>query len=105
MDTQRVETKTEYFAKKSCVDKSIQFFSDNPDKFFLLFELTWNDEINNHYGEEDLLVRKEVLSTYLGVDISNHKEVDISRLFPKNKEQYLELYDCFKAQSPKDEKI
>lgn len=96
---------TEYFAKKQAIDDSVKYFQENPDKYFVIVRIYWNDELNQVSGSDSMVVRREVISQFYGVDFVKSKERDLSKLAPVNKEEYLELYSALKFHSPEDEDV
>lgn len=96
---------TEYYAKKHCIDLAIEYFQGNPDKYFTLVVLNWSDPTNGEFGECELVVRREVISMFFGIDIVKAKEFDIRRLGPCNKREYLELFEAIRFHAPRDENI
>lgn len=99
MESTNIESNTEYFAKKYSINAAIEYFKGNPSKYFFIVRLSWDD--GNLSGSETVIVRREVISQFYGVDFVKSKRRNLGSLAPCNKEEFMELFDAIKFHQPK----
>lgn len=100
----RCNKKTEYFAIKDCIDKSIEYFLSNKKEYFVSVVASWGE--SGGLVSVQVVVRRELLSQNFGCDIIKYHEMaenDILR--PFGKDEYLELWNLLVLNSPVDKDI
>lgn len=93
MKTIEIVSNTEYFAKKRIIAKSIEFFISNKEEYFVNVKSYWTDYYGD--GKEHLIkviVRREIISQFIGFDFVKHSNRLNTNLAPKTKEEIMLLY-------------
>ena len=99
MITIEVTKKTEYIAKRICIEAAIKMFEKRQNLYFLKLVAKWDE------GNEEIVARREIISQFCGVDFVKAKEYDVEQLKPKAKEEYIELWEGMKKHEPKTDII
>lgn len=85
--TIRNQANTRYYAVKRSILGAMKFFIENDTQYFVNAEMSYT----NFHGEvvdESVLVRREVLSQFVGFDFVKHKKrFNMDVLAPKTKEE------------------
>lgn len=98
MESIHIESNTEYFAKKYSIDRATQYFQENKERYFVIVRLSWDDGVLK--GEESIVIRREVISQFYGVDFVKSQDRKIHWLSPVNREEYMELFSALKFHQP-----
>ncbi len=97
-----IENKTEYFAKKHCLDAMVEYFQSNEKTYFVGLVAKWCCEVNKVQGMSEIVARREIVSAWVGLDFVKSKKRNLTRLQPVNKEEYLELWAALETQQAKE---
>lgn len=86
----RKDTVAEWVSKKRLINEAIEFFMRNPKEFFVIAVASWNDELSGEKGEEQTIIRREMLSMAIGFDFVKFQDKFIQHrgLGPTHKTEF-----------------
>jgi len=90
---------SEFIAKRRVLERAVSFFYNSKGTYFIKLGISYNLPNSSSKKEEEVIVRKEVISTYLGLECSQYWESKNNSL-SLTKEEYLELWELLKANPP-----
>ena len=93
----KVEKRTEFYAIKTAIEEVVKYFRMNRDKYFV------SVEIKHELGVDSVVVRREVLSMWIGFDFVINNRMSIDKFIACTRIDYFELWMLLKKHEEKNE--
>lgn len=98
----RIYSISELIGKRQAIEGALKHWSNCPSEYFVSLKVSYLVVPSPERTEESLLIRREVLSQYLGVECTKYWKRKGGGL-GFNKEEYLELWDFLKVNQVRED--